>query len=70
MRRALWPIAQTAVAAGLSYFIAHSLVGHVQPFFAPIAATVTMSTTTDLRAQRAGRDRDARRPVRRAVDRN
>jgi hypothetical protein len=70
VRRALWPIAQTAVAAGLSYFIAHSLVGHVQPFFAPIAATVTMSTTTDLRAQRAGRDRDARRPVRRAVDRN
>jgi hypothetical protein len=53
VRRALWPIAQTAVAAGLSYFIAHSLVGHVQPFFAPIAATVSMSTTTDLRAQRA-----------------
>jgi uncharacterized membrane protein YgaE (UPF0421/DUF939 family) len=53
VRRALWPITQTAVAAGLSYFIAHSLVGHVQPFFAPIAATVAMSTTTDLRAQRA-----------------
>jgi len=53
VRRALWPIAQTAVAAGLAYFIAHSLVGHVQPFFAPIAATVSMSTTTDLRAQRA-----------------
>jgi uncharacterized membrane protein YgaE (UPF0421/DUF939 family) len=53
VRRALWPMAQTAVAAGLAYFIAHSLVGHVQPFFAPIAATVAMSTTTDLRAQRA-----------------
>ena len=53
VRRALWPIAQTAVAAGLAYFIAHSLVGHVQPFFAPIAATVSMSTSTDLRAQRA-----------------
>jgi len=53
VRRAVWPIAQTAVAAGLAYFIAHSLVGHVQPFFAPIAATVSMSTTTDLRAQRA-----------------
>ena len=53
LRRALWPIAQTAVAAGLAYFIAHSLVGHVQPFFAPIAATVSMSTSTDLRAQRA-----------------
>jgi uncharacterized membrane protein YgaE (UPF0421/DUF939 family) len=54
VRRALWPIAQTAVAAGLAYFIAHSLVGHVQPFFAPIAATVSMSTSTALRAQRAG----------------
>jgi uncharacterized membrane protein YgaE (UPF0421/DUF939 family) len=53
VRRALWPVAQTAVAAGLAYFIAHSLVGHVQPFFAPIATTVSMSTTTDLRAQRA-----------------
>jgi uncharacterized membrane protein YgaE (UPF0421/DUF939 family) len=53
VRRALWPIAQTAVAAGLAYFIAHSLVGHVQPFSAPISATVSMSTTTDLRAQRA-----------------
>jgi uncharacterized membrane protein YgaE (UPF0421/DUF939 family) len=53
LRRALWPVAQTAVAAGLAYFIAHTLVGHVQPFFAPIATTVSMSTTTDLRAQRA-----------------
>jgi uncharacterized membrane protein YgaE (UPF0421/DUF939 family) len=53
VRRAFWPIAQTAVAAGLAYFIAHSLVGHVQPFFAPIAATVSMSTSTDLRVQRA-----------------
>lgn len=53
LRRALWPIAQTAVAAGLAYYVAHSLVGHVQPFFAPIATTVSMSTSTDLRAQRA-----------------
>ncbi len=53
VRSALWPITQTAVAAGLAYFIAHSLVGHVQPFFAPIATTVSMSTTTELRAQRA-----------------
>jgi uncharacterized membrane protein YgaE (UPF0421/DUF939 family) len=51
--RALWPMAQTAVAAGLAYYVAHSLVGHVQPFFAPIATTVSMSTSTDLRAQRA-----------------
>jgi uncharacterized membrane protein YgaE (UPF0421/DUF939 family) len=51
--RALWPIAQTAVAASLAYYLAHSLVGHVQPFFAPIAVTVSMGTSTDRRAQRA-----------------
>lgn len=51
--RALWPIAQTSVAASLAYYVAHSLIGHVQPFFAPIATTVSMSTTTDMRAQRA-----------------
>lgn len=53
LRRSLWPITQTAVAAGLSYYIAHSLVGHGQPFFAPMAAVVSMSTTSDLRGQRA-----------------
>jgi uncharacterized membrane protein YgaE (UPF0421/DUF939 family) len=53
LRHSLWPITQTAVAAGLSYYIAHSLFGHGQPFFAPIAATVSMGTSSDLRGQRA-----------------
>jgi uncharacterized membrane protein YgaE (UPF0421/DUF939 family) len=53
LRRSLWPITQTAVAAGLAFYIAHSLVGHVQPFFAPIAAAVSMSSSNDRRGQRA-----------------
>jgi uncharacterized membrane protein YgaE (UPF0421/DUF939 family) len=53
LRHSLWPITQTAVAAGLSYYIAHTLIGHGQPFFAPIAATVSMGTSSDLRGQRA-----------------
>ncbi len=44
---------QTSVAAGLSWYIAHDLLGHPQPFFAPIAAAVSLSISNVLRAQRA-----------------
>jgi uncharacterized membrane protein YgaE (UPF0421/DUF939 family) len=39
--------------AGLAWFITHDLLGHSQPFFAPIAAAVCLSTSTVLRGQRA-----------------
>jgi uncharacterized membrane protein YgaE (UPF0421/DUF939 family) len=52
--RALWfYLAQTSVAAGLSWYIAHDLLGHPQPFFAPIAAAVSLSISNVLRAMRA-----------------
>jgi uncharacterized membrane protein YgaE (UPF0421/DUF939 family) len=52
--RAVWfNLVQTSVAAGLSWYIAHDLLGHPQPFFAPIAAAVSLSITNVLRAQRA-----------------
>ncbi|WP_068189261.1 FUSC family protein [Mycobacterium sp. UM_CSW] len=52
--RALWfNLVQTAVAAGFSWYIAHDLLGHPQPFFAPIAAAVSLSISNVLRAQRA-----------------
>lgn len=44
---------QTAVAAGLAWYIAHDLLAHPQPFFAPIAAAVCLSITNVLRALRA-----------------
>ncbi|OBK51424.1 aromatic acid exporter family protein [Mycobacterium sp. 1081908.1] len=51
---ALWfNLLQTSVAAGLSWYIAHDLLSHPQPFFAPIAAAVSLSISNVLRAQRA-----------------
>ena len=38
LRRTLWPIAQTTVAAGLAWYLAHDVLDHREPFFAPIAA--------------------------------
>jgi uncharacterized membrane protein YgaE (UPF0421/DUF939 family) len=50
----LWfTLVQTSVAAGLAWYIAHDVLGHPQPFFAPIAAAVSLSISNVLRAQRA-----------------
>jgi uncharacterized membrane protein YgaE (UPF0421/DUF939 family) len=46
-------LVQTSVAAGLAWYIAHDLLAHPQPFFAPIAAAVCLSITNVLRAMRA-----------------
>lgn len=52
--RAVWfNLVQTSAAAGLAWYLAHDLLGHPQPFFAPIAAAVSLSTSNVLRAQRA-----------------
>lgn len=52
--RAVAPaILLTSVAAGLAWFLAHDVLGHPQPFFAPIAAAVCLSASNVLRAQRA-----------------
>lgn len=53
VRRGIWPVTQTAVAAGFAWYITHDLLGHAQPFFAPIAAAVSLSASNVLRAQRA-----------------
>lgn len=44
---------QTALAAGLAWYVARTLLDHPQPFFAPIAAAVSLSANRVLRAQRA-----------------
>lgn len=52
--RLVWfNLVQTAVAAGLAWYLAHDVLAHPQPFFAPIAAAVSLSTSNVLRAQRA-----------------
>lgn len=49
-----WQVAQCAVAAGLAWWVAHDLFGHPQPFFAPVAAVVSLGTTYGQRLRRVG----------------
>lgn len=53
IRPKAWAIVQTATAAGLAWYVAHILLGHPRPFFAPIAAAVCLSDSNLLRGQRA-----------------
>ncbi len=45
--------AQSGVAGGLAWYIAHDLIGEPTPFFAPIAAVVTLAVSVGQRLQRA-----------------
>jgi uncharacterized membrane protein YgaE (UPF0421/DUF939 family) len=49
----VWPILQTAVAASLAYFLAAVVLGNEQPFFAPVAAVVTLGLAPGERGRRA-----------------
>lgn len=46
-------IAQTAIAAALAWFVALEVVGHSQPFFAPVAAIIALGIVVGQRARRA-----------------
>lgn len=52
VRTALGPITLTAVAAALAWLVAHRVLGHTHPFFAPIAAAVSLSTSRVQRFRR------------------
>ncbi|MET0414445.1 MAG: FUSC family protein, partial [Actinoplanes sp.] len=43
---------QAGLAAGLAWFVAHDLLGRPQPFFAPIAAVITLASSVGQRARR------------------
>lgn len=47
-----WQIAQCAVAAGIAWFVAHDLLGHDMPVFAPVAAVVSLGTSYAQRLRR------------------
>jgi uncharacterized membrane protein YgaE (UPF0421/DUF939 family) len=47
------PIVQCAVAAGLAWAVARHVVGHPQPFFAPIAAVVSLGVSLGQRLRRS-----------------
>jgi uncharacterized membrane protein YgaE (UPF0421/DUF939 family) len=52
MRAAWWPAAQASLAAAVAWLIAHRLLSHADPFFAPIAAAMALSTTHLKRSRR------------------
>jgi uncharacterized membrane protein YgaE (UPF0421/DUF939 family) len=43
LRISWWPVVQAAIASGLAWWITHGVLGHPQPFFAPIAAAISLS---------------------------
>ena len=45
LRSKAWQVGQCAVAAGVAWFIAADLLHHDTPFFAPIAAVVSLGTS-------------------------
>lgn len=52
--RASWlPILQCAFAAGLALYVAADLFGHTRPFFAPIAAVISLGLSLNSRLRRA-----------------
>ena len=52
LRSKRWHVLQAAGAAGMAWFIAAGLLGHVQPVFAPIAAVVSLGTSYGQRLRR------------------
>src|SRR4051812_41957113 len=53
LRHAIWPITQTAVAAGIAWLFASEVLGHARPFFAPVAAITALGVMRGQRARRA-----------------
>src|SRR4051812_49478958 len=48
-----WQVVQCAVSAGVAWLIAADLLGHPRPFFAPVAAVVSLGTSYGQRLRRA-----------------
>ncbi len=53
LRAAAMPIAQTAVAAGVAWWIGTDLLHHTTPIFAPISATIALGLNAGVRSRRA-----------------
>lgn len=52
LRSKSWQIGQCAVAAGVAWYLAHDVVGHPKPFFAPIVAVICLGTSYGQRLRR------------------
>ncbi|MEC3920473.1 FUSC family protein [Nocardia sp. CDC160] len=53
VRSSLLPIVQCAIGAGIAWFIAHNVVGHERPFFAPMAAMISIGVSFGARLRRS-----------------
>ena len=53
LRTVLVPLGLTAVAAGIAWAIAHQVLGHPTPFFAPVAATIVLGLAPGRSSRRA-----------------
>jgi uncharacterized membrane protein YgaE (UPF0421/DUF939 family) len=53
LRASALPVVQCGLAAGLAWLVANDLVGHQRPFFAPIAAVISLGVTLANRRRRA-----------------
>ena len=53
LRAAGVPVLQAAAAAGIAWAIAHDVLDHTRPFFAPIAATIVLGLAPGRRSRRA-----------------
>jgi len=53
LRSGARPVGVAAVAAALAWLVAHRVLGHAQPFFAPIAAAIALSTSQIQRSRRS-----------------
>ncbi len=51
-RSAFQPILLASIAAAIAWLIAHDVLGHPEPFFAPIAAAIAISTSRIQRSRR------------------
>ncbi len=52
LRSKSWHVGQASLAAGLAWWLAKDVVGHPQPFFAPIVAVVCLGTSYGQRLRR------------------
>lgn len=53
LRDSALPVLQCALAAGLAYLVARDLLGHAQPFFAPIACVLVLGLSLTNRLRRS-----------------
>jgi uncharacterized membrane protein YgaE (UPF0421/DUF939 family) len=54
LRQRAFLIGQVAVAATFAWFLAHDVLGHPRPFFAPVAAIVSLGLSYGQRLRRVG----------------